>query len=121
MARIHKELKRQLSAAALAERRDPAASSRPLEAVVHFRAPGARPAADPEQVQAMARKVLARVQELTSETPLAYNVFANLQYMVVQASRTFIEELVEQPEIASALANRIEKAPGAEGDSPDPN
>ena len=112
MAKIHKELKRQLSAAALAERRDPLASSRPLEVVVHFHSPGARSLADPEQVQAMARTVLTRVQELTGETPLAYNVFANLQSMVVQANRNFVAKLVEQPEIASALANRVGEAPG---------
>ena len=114
MARIHKELKRQLSAAAMAERRDPSASSPPVEAVVHFRSPGARPLADPEQVTAMARIVIDRVAQLTRETPLAYNVFANLQSMVVQASRNFIEKLVEQPEIASALANRSGPARGPE-------
>ncbi len=111
MAKIDKELKRQLSAAARAEQRGTARGrDQPLEAVVHFRAPGGKQVADPEAVQEIARNLLSRVEQRTSETPVAYNVFANLQSMVVQASRTFLVELLAQPEIASALANRSSKA-----------
>jgi hypothetical protein len=111
MAKIDKELKRQLSAAARAEERGTASGrDQPLEAVVHFRAPDGKRVADPEAVQEIARDLLSRVEQRTSETPVAYNVFANLQSMVVQASRTFLVELLAQPEIASALANRSSKA-----------
>ena len=111
MAKIDKELKRQLSAAARAEQRGTAdGRHQPLEAVVHFRAPSGKQVADPEAVQEIARNLLSRVEKRTSESPVAYNVFANLQSMVVQASRTFLIELLAQPEIASALANRSSKA-----------
>ena len=107
MAKIDKELQRQLTAAARAEQRDSrGAPHQPLEAVVRFRAPGGKQVPDPETVQEIARTLLSRVEQRTREAPVAYNVFANLQSMVVQASRTFLVELLAQPEIASALANR---------------
>ena len=108
MAKVHKELRRQLAAAEVAARRSPARAQPPLEAVVQLRAPGAAGVATPEAVQQLAQDVLARVQRLTHESPVAYNVFANMQSMVVQASRSFLVALLEQPEIAAALANRVD-------------
>ena len=111
MAKIDKELKRQLSAAARAEQQGMAGAwHQPLEAVVRFHPPAGKQVSDPETVQEIARDLLSRVEQSTREAPLAYNVFANLQSMVVQASRTFLVELLAQPEIASALANRSSKA-----------
>ena len=106
MAKVHKELRRQLAAAGAAARDRPASAQPPLEAVVQFHAPTADSLASPETVQKLAQDVLSRVERLTHESPVAYNVFSNLQSMVVQASRTFLIALLEQPEIASALANR---------------
>ena len=106
MAKVHKELRRQLAAAEAAARRGAASAQPPLEAVVQFHAPNAPGLANPETVRQLAQDVLARVERLTHESPVAYNVFSNLQSMVVQASRTFLIALLDQPEIASALANR---------------
>lgn len=117
MAKVHKELRRQLAAADVAARRRPAVPQPPLEAVVQFRSPGALDLATPETVQQLAQDVLARVERLTHESPVAYNVFGNLQSMVVQASRSFLIALLEQPEIASALANRSEADRDGEGAS----
>ena len=118
MARVHKELRRQLAAAAVAARHQPEAAQPPLEAVVQFHAPTLRGLASPEAVQQIANDVLSRVERLTHESPLAYNVFTNLQSMVVQASRNFLVTLLEQPEIASALANRTGMAPGESSGRP---
>lgn len=112
MAKVHEELQRQLAAAEAAARRRPRALQPPLEAVVQFHPPGARGVMSQETVQQLAQDILARVERLTHEAPVAYNVFANLQSMVVQASRTFLLALLEQPEIAAALANRSATEPG---------
>jgi len=106
MAKVHKELQRQLAAAAAAARQSPTMAQPPLEAVVQLRVPTTRGVASAEAMQEIAQDVLSRVERLTHESPVAYNVFANLESMVVQASRSFLIALLEQPEVASALANR---------------
>ena len=60
----------------------------------------------PDQTQAMVENLLRRLQQETGETPRDYNVFKNLGSFVVAASPTFISNLLEQDEIASAVANR---------------
>jgi hypothetical protein len=60
----------------------------------------------PDQTQAMVENLLRRLQQETGESPRDYNVFKNLGSFVVAASPTFIRRLLEQDEIASAMANR---------------
>ena len=60
----------------------------------------------PDQTQVMVENLLRRLQQETGETPRDYNIFKNLGSFVVAASPTFIRKLLEQDEIASAVANR---------------
>jgi hypothetical protein len=72
-----------------------------------------------EQTQSIVKKLLAQVEGETGEAPRDSNVFKNLGSFVVVASANFIRKLLEQDEIASAIANR---QPGSlELSSPDKN
>jgi glyoxylase-like metal-dependent hydrolase (beta-lactamase superfamily II) len=58
------------------------------------------------QTEALARELVDRVRKSTGHTVHDVNVFRNLGRFVVSADATFIRELVAQPEITAALANR---------------
>ena len=60
----------------------------------------------PDQTLTMVENLLKRLQQETGEFPRDYNVFKNLGSFIVAASPTFINKLLEQEEIASAMANR---------------
>lgn len=57
--------------------------------------------------------LLARMEGKLAESPSAVNVFRNLGYFVVSASPRFIRALAEQPEVASAQANRRSEPAGS--------
>ena len=95
-ARTDPELARQLKAAA--------PDRTPVEAVVVLR-PGSESALGPEEVETQAREVLGRVEHQVEGGRGDANVFKNLSSFVVSAEPLFIEALVEQPEVESAVAN----------------
>lgn len=101
-AQVDPELRRQLSSAA-------ASSAEPVEAVLRLRATG-RPGTvpQPEATRHLAQTLVTRVaQELgTQAGKYDFNVFANLGYFVLSAPSAFVERILDQPEIASASANR---------------
>ena len=78
-----------------------------VEAVVVLR-PGAG-AAEPPPPDAVERAVedlLGRVDEACGGAEYEFNVFGFLDSFAIAAERRFILRLLEQPEIASATANR---------------
>jgi hypothetical protein len=60
----------------------------------------------PAQTQAMVETLLRRLQQETGASPRDDNVFKHLGSFVVAASTTFSRNLLEEGEIASAMANR---------------
>ena len=101
-AKIDPELRRQLSGATAAE-------AAPVEAVLRLRAPTRSALAPPPQAtRDLAQLVVARVAEELGVAADAYdfNVFPNLGYFVLSASPGFVERVLDQPEVASASANR---------------
>ena len=96
--KVDPELERQIIAAA--------AETKTVEAVLMLRKTPAQIAADPGGTTEQVEKVLKRVEEKTGTGAKQFNVFQNLGMFVVEAEPTFLRELVTQPEVASALANR---------------
>lgn len=99
---VDPELRRQLSHATAAE-------EGPVEAVLRLRSPirsGEPPA--PGATRDLARLVVGRVAEELGAAAGTYdvNVFPNLGYFVLSAAPGFVERVLEQPEVASASANR---------------
>lgn len=101
--KVDPELRRQL---------DQAAASKPaaVEAVLRLREPvrrSSRPTV-PGTTQEAARDLLARVAEEVGVAASDYdfNVFPNLGYLVLSAPPSFVERVLNQPEVASASANR---------------
>ncbi len=104
------ELLRQLDALA--------ASQEPVQAVFYLRPAGAlEKTLPPEQVEETTRAILERVEKRVGATAQDVNVFRNLSSFVVSAGAAFVRELLKQPEIASAMANR---QPAAEPTEPSP-
>lgn len=98
------ELLRQLDAAA--------ASQAVVEAVCRLRASrSSREILSPERTEVLTRKLLARVEGLVGTGARDFNVFRHLGSFVVCAEAPFVRELLKQPEIASALANRQPESP----------
>jgi hypothetical protein len=101
-AKVDPELRRQLSRAATAE-------AGPVEAVFRLR-PATRRGVSPSGGAArdLAALVVARVAEELGASPGDYdvNVFENLGYFVLAAPPGFVERVLDQPEVASASANR---------------
>jgi hypothetical protein len=101
-ARVDPELRRQLFRAA-------AAKTAPVEAVMRLR-PTRRSAAAPapQATRDTAQRVVGRVaKELgTAEDAYDLNVFPHLGYFVLSASAGFVRRVLDQPEVASASANR---------------
>ena len=62
----------------------------------------------PEATRDLAELVVARVAEELGAAADDYdfNVFPNLGYFVLSASPGFVERVLDQPEVASASANR---------------
>jgi hypothetical protein len=90
------ELTRQLERAA--------ADGTPVEAVVVLRS--RRDAPNPARTEALARELVERVQESTGREVVDIHVLRNLGRFVVAADAVFLRELLAQPEVDSALANR---------------
>jgi len=101
-AKTDPELKRQMEAAA--------AGVSPVQAVIYLN-PGSktRSALPVEETEPAAKKLLDKVAAAVGEQPSASKVFRNLGSLVVEASPRFLEELLKQPEVASAVANKQSK------------
>jgi hypothetical protein len=60
----------------------------------------------PKETEAAAKQVLKRVARSVGAPPDRYNVFHNLGAFAVSAKPSFLRELIAQPEIQAAMANR---------------
>jgi hypothetical protein len=111
-AKTDPELIRQLDQAS--------ASEEPVGAVLRLR-PGdpSQIVPSPEQTEQLAQKVLERVKKRVGGDEPKHNVFRNLGSFAIAAGPRFMRELLEQPEIASAMANRQPEDPSYEPDEPD--
>ena len=89
-------------------------TDRDVEAVVWL-TPGEGESALPvDEVESAAASALHRVEEEVGSTPTTINILKNLGMLVVAAGEPFVRKLIEQPEVASAVANVTDDAP-AEG------
>jgi len=78
-----------------------------VEAVVMLRpAAGAGEPPPPDAVERAVEDLLRRVDEACGGAEYEFNVFGFLDSFAIAAERRFIDRLLEQPEIASATANR---------------
>jgi len=97
--KIDPELLRQLNAVA--------ADNETVEAVVRLNPDNpAEIVPSPERTEELAREVLQRVAKRVGNPVMKHNVFSNLGSFVVSAPTKFVRELIEQPEVAAAVANR---------------
>jgi hypothetical protein len=97
--KVDPELLRQLDAAGSA--------GSPVEAVIALRPYGqdAR-VLTPEQTERLSRQLLERTQRRVGVGARAVNVFEYLGSFLVVAEPAFLRELLAQPEVRSAVANR---------------
>jgi hypothetical protein len=78
-----------------------------VEAVIHLQPETAGEIVPrPERTEEIVRSVLARVTRKLRVEPADFNVFPNLGSFVISASGEYLRELLDQPEVKSALANR---------------
>jgi len=100
--KVDPELRRQLNGAAAAE-------AKPVEAVLRLRpTPRSAAAPPPKATRQLAELVVSRVAEElgVAEGEYELNVLPNLGYFVLAAPPVFVERVLDQPEVASASANR---------------
>jgi hypothetical protein len=76
-----------------------------IAAVIQLRPPANASIYPPEQVQETVRKVLSRVAQRVGKKEKTSNVFRFLGSFVVEADAPFLQELLHQPEISTAVAN----------------
>lgn len=75
-----------------------------VQAVVKLhRTPGAAPV--PAVVEEQTRRAVDRAAKSTGEQPNDVHVLGRLATAYVSGSESFVRELLEQPEVASAVAN----------------
>lgn len=101
-ARIDPELRRQLGTAATA-------AGEPVQAILRLRpGRGAQLPPPPRRTRDLAEQLVTRVAEElgTQAGEYDFNVFPNLGYFVLSAPSPFVLRVLDQPEIASASANR---------------
>jgi len=66
--------------------------------------------APPDQIEETVRGIVARVESEAGSAISEFNVFPNLSSFVVRATPQIVEDLISQPEVGSALANRSSEA-----------
>src|ERR687890_762856 len=91
-----------------AQLREAAAGEEPVEAVIGLRQEEGGAGGD--AVTRLTEDLLARVKVQTGAEAHDYNVFRNLGSFAVVAPARFIQGLIEQPEVESAIANRQPEA-----------
>ena len=104
-ARIDPELQRQLDAAGKA--------GGPVRVVVQVHRTAGRPT-EPAESEAQIRAAVERASAATGERPDDVHVLGRMAVAYVSGSETFVRELIEQPEVTSAVAN--ETTSGSEAD-----
>jgi hypothetical protein len=97
-ARIDPELLRQLD--------EVGAGAAPVGAVVYLRPPKGQAALSSDDLEQVTKTVLQRVAKNTGEKPDDFNLFKNLGMFAVVGRPAFLRELVKQPEVKSAVANK---------------
>jgi hypothetical protein len=96
---------------------DARGSGDPVQAVVKLhRTPGKAPV--PAVVEEQTRKAVDRTAKTTGEQPTDVHVLGRLATAYVSGSENFLREFIEQPEVASAVANQ--STPSA-GPAPSPS
>jgi hypothetical protein len=97
-AKTHDKLIRQIESAE--------AANEGVEAVFSIRSPDpSQQFATPEQTESVVKSLIQRLEVETGESPSDYNIFKNLGSFAVAASPRFMRRMLDQSEIASALAN----------------
>jgi hypothetical protein len=102
VAKVHPELLEQMAQA----------GNRPIQAVVHLR-PAANHAAipSPEESASLAQQVLERTAAQVGYPARKSNVLRNLACLIVEADPQFVQALLQQPEVVSALPNQTTENP----------
>jgi hypothetical protein len=84
-----------------------AAGDDPVEAIFMLRPDDpTQIAASPERTEELAREILQRVEAKVGSGANRVNVFRNLGTFTISAKPAFLRELLAEPEVASAMANR---------------
>lgn len=79
----------------------------PLQAVLQLRFPDQPTTApSPEQFCEMANAVLERVKSTVGHPAARTHILRNIASLIVEADPEFLEALIQQPEVISALPNR---------------
>jgi hypothetical protein len=81
-------------------------SNAPVEAVFHLRSPDESKLSSSENIEEIVRKLLARVAERVGIKETRCNIFRFLGSFAIAAEPRFITELLKQPEVSAAVANR---------------
>ena len=84
------------------------ASSDSIEAVFSLDLP-MKQLLDPGTVEETTHQVLKRVEEEVGSKPTVVNVFENLGSFAVSAEAPFIQRIIDDPDIATAVANNQPK------------
>lgn len=63
----------------------------------------------PDETIRKGKALVARVRKAVGRAPGEVNVFENLQSMAIRADAQFIEELIAQPEVGSAMSSASTK------------
>ena len=93
----------------LAQLRD--AGTRPVQAIFHLQSlkePDA-PLTDAE-TERISNELLKRVAAKVGEPARRSNLLRSLRTLIVEASPEFVQSMLQQPEVASATANRTEES-----------
>lgn len=64
---------------------------------------------DPKQVEETTNQVLERAEKEAGSKPKDVNIFKNLGSFAVSADASFIRKIIDDPDIASAVANKQPK------------
>ena len=64
------------------------------------------PAATPDEMDALVARLLEKARTASGHTADQVNVFRNMGSIAIAAKGKFLQALIEQPEVASAMANR---------------
>jgi len=84
---------------------DAKSSGEPVQAVVKLRRTAGK-APEPAAVEKQTQRAVDRTIEATGERPDDVHVMGRLSVAYVSGSEKFLREFVEQPEVASAVANQ---------------
>jgi hypothetical protein len=83
-----------------------------VQAVVQLHSPGdVKTLMSPEETSKLADVVLERVTAEVGRPATRTNVLRNLATLVVEADPAFLNKLISQPEVLSALPNRTNESP----------